>query len=122
MAAVAPSPASTAAMRTTSRCKATTPPVVVVSARATALTRSTTLRPRDTAGLTSVTRRSGASEETARQLWLLAAGEAADVREMAHNDQRGRQRREHDGDGVVRAQRRQRAADGPDPCRGQRSD
>ncbi len=55
-------------------------------------------------GLTSITRRSGAAEETARQLGLLAAREAADVRDMPDHDQRRGQRREDDGHGVIRPQ------------------
>ena len=100
--------------RRTSRCSSATPPVVLVSARATALTRST--HPRGTmptrigsALHASIIRRSPAPADksvtscpqTGRQLRFLAAGKAADVRDVAHHHERRRQRREHERDRVV---------------------
>src|SRR6202049_4313685 len=98
IAAVAPSPARAAAVRTTSRCSAGTPPVVAVKERATALTRSTPMRPGESGGPAAAPRRLRAAKDTARQFGFLAAGKSADVRQGAHHDERcgggrGEQRR-----------------------------
>src|ERR1022692_931470 len=96
IAAAAPSPAIDAAVQTTSRCSSGTPPVVLVSARATALTRSTALST-GTCGFAApfmlpiirTTRPASADEsvttakQTGRQLRLLATSDPPDVRGVA---------------------------------------